>query len=158
MLFRSLWRKVGASTMSRVERAIADSEVLHTGEIRVAIEASLDWRRLLSGQSARERALEVFSERRVWDTADNNGVLIYLLLADRDVEIVADRGVAAVVKKSEWEAICLRMEERFRDGLFENALLHGVEAVGRRLSEIYPIEATTSNTAINELPDRPIRL
>lgn len=140
--------------MARIETAIADSEARHRGEIRFAVEPSLALFPLLRGQSARERALKVFSRLRVWDTEENNGVLIYLLLADHDVEILADRGIARVVPQAEWEAICRDMEQRFRAGRFEEGVLLGIAEIGRRLAQIYPRQADNSN----ELPDRPVRL
>jgi uncharacterized membrane protein len=96
-----------------IEQAIRDAEATHSGEIRFAVEHSLDLIKLLRGESAGERALAAFSELRVWDTEHNNGVLIYLLLADRDVEIVADRGIHARVGPDGWEAIARRMEAAF---------------------------------------------
>ena len=152
------WRRINTATMGRVERAIADSEARHTGEIRVVIETSLSWPSLLSRQVARERALDVFSLHRVWDTAANNGVLIYLLLADRDVEIIADRGVAGVVDPAAWEAICLAMEEKFAKGEYEAGLLHGVREVGRHLHIHFPCDESSGQENINELPDHPVRL
>ena len=95
------------SAMAAIEEAIAKSEREHSGELRFAVEPALDTSALLAGQSGRERALEVFSQLRVWDTEENNGVLIYLLLADRDIEIVADRGVNARVPQAEWEKISI---------------------------------------------------
>lgn len=151
-----LWRRLPTATLTRIERAVADSEAGHLGEIRVVVEASLDLLPLLRGQDARARALEVFSMQRVWDTEANNGVLIYLLLADRDVEILADRGLAARLPAREWEAICLEMEARFRTGQYENALLHGVREVDRLLRMHFP--RLPQKADANELPDRPLRM
>src|SRR5687767_441551 len=106
----SVRRAFPAHDLQAIEKAIAKSEKRHGGEIRFAVEAALDVPALLRGQSAHGRALEVFSELRVWDTEANNGVLIYLLLADRDVEIVADRGVNRRVGPQGWEAACREME------------------------------------------------
>jgi uncharacterized membrane protein len=150
------WRRLPVPAIGRIERAVAESETLHCGEIRVVIEASLDWVPLLRAQSARARALEVFALERVWDTEANNGILIYLLLADRDVEIVADRGMAEVVPHAHWEAICREMEARFGAGRYENALLYGVREVGALLAAHYPRSADTVDS--NELPDRPARM
>jgi len=134
-----------------IESAIADAERGHGGEIRFAVEATLDPRALLRGQSARERALEVFSALRVWDTAEDNGVLIYLLLADHDVEIVADRGVAGRVSQAEWTAICHEMEARCNAGRYGEGALAGIRRVGALLAQHYP----GADRAGNELPDRP---
>ena len=86
----------------------------------------------------RERALDIFSQLRVWDTEHNNGVLIYLLLADRDVEIIADRGIDAHVGAAGWETICRAMEKDFRAGLFEHGVIKGIEDVSRLLARHFP--------------------
>ncbi|MDE2311183.1 MAG: TPM domain-containing protein, partial [Betaproteobacteria bacterium] len=93
-------------TLDAIERAIRETEAKHNGQIRFAVEAALELAPLLAGQTAQQRALEVFSKLRVWDTEHNNGVLIYLLLADRDVEIVADRGIHTRLGQETWETIC----------------------------------------------------
>ncbi|MHB0925824.1 MAG: TPM domain-containing protein [Gallionellaceae bacterium] len=140
--------------LDAVERAIRETETRHDGQIRFAIEAALDLSPLLAGQAARERAIEVFSELRVWDTEHNNGVLIYLLLADRDVEIVADRGIHARLGAETWEAICREMEAAFRNGQFEAGVLAGIHAVGEHLARHFPARGDKSN----EMPDRPVVL
>jgi uncharacterized membrane protein len=147
------WRRrnLSAAALGRVQAAVAEAERGHGGEIRVAVEASLDLPDLLRGMTARERALEVFSQLRVWDTEANNGVLIYVLLADRDVEIVADRGIARRVGQVEWEAICQEMEVLFRADRPEEALMTGARRVGARLAELYPDGGKT----VNQLPDSP---
>ena len=140
------------AAMAAIEQAVARSETQHRGEVRFAVEAALDVSGLMAGQSARSRAIEVFSQLGVWDTEDNNGVLIYLLLADRDVEIVADRGINAVVGAQEWEAICRAMEEALRRRAFEPAVLMAIEAVTRLLARHFPPRAGDRN----ELGDRPV--
>jgi len=142
------------AAFARVQEAIAASEALHRGELRFAIEAALDLPELLQGMSARERAVEVFSELRVWDTAENNGVLVYVLLADKDFEIVGDRGIHAHLGPEGWEAIAQRMEQRFRSGEFERAVLEGVQEIGAVLARHYP----RTGPDMNELPDRPVVL
>jgi len=137
-----------------VEQAIARGEASHRGEIRFAAEDGLDGPALLAGQSARERALEVFSQLRVWDTEENNGVLIYLLLADHDIEIVADRGLNAKVAPGDWEKICHDMEQRLRQGAYEEAVVKGIEEASLLLSRHYPPRPGDRN----ELPDKPVRL
>lgn len=144
-------RAFDARALQALEAAIADAERGHRGEIRFAVEATLGPRALLRGQPARERALEVFSELRVWDTAEDNGVLIYVLLADHDVEIVADRGVAARVDTAEWAAICRDMEACFKAGLYADGAGAGIRRVGTLLARHYP----GADRAGNELPDRP---
>jgi uncharacterized membrane protein len=148
-------RALPGRSLDAIAKAVRDSERTHTGEIRFAVESALDWRRLRRGVSARERALEVFSLLRVWDTEQNNGVLIYLLLADRDVEIVADRGIARRVGPEEdWERICRGMEAAFRSGDFEAGIIAGVREVGVRLARHFG----GADVQGNELPDRPTLL
>jgi uncharacterized membrane protein len=140
--------------MHAIEQAIRDSESTHSGQIRFAVEAALDIGPLLRNQSARERAIDVFSYLRVWDTQHNNGVLVYLLLADRDVEIVADRGIARHVSSDQWERVCRDMEAAFRAGRFEDGVLNGIRAVSGHLSRHHP----GTGTRPNELPDAPVVL
>lgn len=147
-------RAFPAGAMASIERAIRDAEKSHLGEIRFAVEATLDFGALLRGQAARERAIEVFSALRVWDTEHNSGVLIYLLVADRDVEIVADRGIAAKVGQEEWEAICRSMEAAFREGKFEAGVIAGIREVGALLARHFPAQGFDPD----ELPDRPVVL
>src|SRR3954465_1031584 len=120
--------------LASIERAIKASEATHSGQILFVVEGALDGAPLLRNQSARDRALDVFSHLRIWDTAHNNGVLIYLLLADRDVEILADRGVDAKVGAAGWEKICKAMETDFRAGNFEGGVTRGIEAVSKQLA------------------------
>lgn len=147
-------RALSPAALASIEALIAASESAHGGEIRFAVEGALHPLALLRGQGARERAIEIFSRLRIWDTEDNNGVLIYLLLADRDVEIVADRGIASRVGRSEWEAICRRMEAALGQGKFEIGLCLGIEAVSERLAAHFPAHRGRGS----ELPDRPVLL
>ena len=140
------------ASLKRIEHAIAEMEQTHAGQIRFAVESALEIRPLFDGQTARERAIEVFSHLRVWDTEHNNGVLVYLLLADRDVEIIADRGVHAKLGQSTWEAVCRDMEAAFRRGQFEEGVIDGIRSVGTHLARHYP----HTGTKINELPDKPV--
>ena len=126
----------------------------HVGELRFAVEGALHSMPLLNGQSPRERALEVFSHLRVWDTAHNNGVLIYLLLADRDVEIVADRGVHAKVGTHGWEPICRTMEIAFGQGKYREGAVSGIQAVAQHLAKHFPARGSPRD----ELPDEPVVL
>jgi uncharacterized membrane protein len=153
MLPGAVSRAFPPSAMAAIEQAIAGSEREHSGEIRFAVEPALDTAALLAGELARERALEVFSHLRIWDTDERNGVLIYLLLADRDIEIVADRGLN-VVQAAEWEAICRNMEQSLRRGEFQQAMVDGVQAVSRLVARHFPRRAADRN----ELPDRPVAL
>ncbi|HEV3011107.1 MAG TPA: TPM domain-containing protein [Burkholderiales bacterium] len=147
-------RALPSPAMAAIEQAIARSETQHSGEVRFAAEPALDTAALLAGQSARERAIEVFSVLRLWDTEERNGVLIYLLMADRDIEIVADRGVSAKVVAAEWEAICREMETALRRGEYGEAVVAGIEAASRLLARHFPRGAGDRN----ELPDRPVTL
>ena len=152
---RAAVRRVFPSrTMSTIENAIRATEAQHAGQICFAVEASLELAPLLAGQTAQQRAIDVFSKLRVWDTEHNNGVLIYLLLADRDVEIVADRGIHIRLGKEVWEAICREMEAAFRKGDFEAGVLAGIHAVGEHLSRHFPAR----NSKTNEMPDSPVFL
>jgi uncharacterized membrane protein len=141
------------SSLAAIERAIKASEARHTGQIRFVVEGALDGAPLLRNQSTRARALDVFSQLRIWDTAHNNGVLIYLLLADRDVEILADRGINAKVETAEWENICTMMEAEFGKGNFEAGVLNGIASVSRHLAKHFPKHGSGDG---NELPDAPI--
>lgn len=147
-------RRFPTDAMDRITTAISKAELGHRGEIRFAVEASLDLTYLLKAVSARERAVAVFSDLRVWDTEANNGVLIYLMLADRDVEILADRGIHAKVGPKGWEDICKQMEAKFRAGDFEAGVIHGIESVGQYLRQHFPDLGPDAN----ELSDRPVVL
>ena len=147
-------RTFDRSTLSKIEAAIKASEAEHVGELRFAVEGGLDGVPLFKGQSARERAIELFSQLRVWDTQQNTGVLIYLLLADRAVEIVADRGIHAKVESQEWNKVCRQMEAAFRQSNFEGGVVSGVQAVTRHLKQHFPSDGKDRN----ELPDKPVVL
>lgn len=138
-------RAFSPAVMSRIEETVKQSERLHRGELRVVIEASLDFGPLLRGQSPRARACEVFAQTGVWDTADNSGVLLYINHADRDIEIVADRGISAQVPQEQWEAICRGIEQAFREHRFEAGLLEGIGRITTLLVQHFP--------AIGENPD-----
>jgi uncharacterized membrane protein len=147
-------RRFSTTELDRIERAIAAGEARHRGQVCVAIEASLPLARVLSKVSPRDRALEVFGLARVWDTEDNCGVLLYVLLADRDVEIVADRGIHAKVGDEAWEAICRRMEAAFSQRRFGEGLAAGVGEVNALLEQHYP----GGGRGANELANRPLLL
>ena len=147
-------RAFSSDTLIAIDSAIKESEAAHVGEIRFAVEGALDGTALFRGQSARERAIEVFSQLRIWDTEHNNGVLIYLLLADRDVEIVADRGIHAKVGLEEWEKICRTMEAAFKQANYEGGVVSGIQAVTQHLMKHFP----ASSADQNELPDKPVVL
>ena len=142
------------ATLDRIEAAIKVSERAHAGEIRFVVEGALDGTPLFKGQSPRDRALDLFSQLRVWDTRHNTGVLIYLLLADHAVEIVADRGIHGRVETGEWGALCRRMEAAFKQSDFEGGVVNGVLAVSQHLARYFP----AGDDHGNELPDKPVVL
>lgn len=151
---RRLHRAFPDSSLAAITQAIRASEQEHAGEICFAVEGALDGRPLFTGQSARARALELFSQLRVWDTEHNNGVLIYLLLADRAVEIVADRGIHARAGAQTWSAICQQMETGLSQTYFESAVLNGIQEVSNTLAGHFPQQGEHTN----ELPDEPVLL
>lgn len=151
-------RKFSRSALDAIEQAIARAEQSHAGQIRFAIETALTPLHLWHGVAPRERAVEVFSALRVWDTEHNNGVLIYVQLADRIVEIVADRGFQSRVSAAEWQSVCRLMEENYRAGRFEAGSVAGVEAVGKLLARDFPTASAPASAVRNELPDRPTLL
>ena len=141
-----------AAVLERIQQAIKTGEATHSGQVRFVVEGALDGAPLFRNQSARARAVDVFSHLRIWDTEHNNGVLIYLLLADRKVEIIADRGIDARVGEAGWQAICRTMEAEFRTSHFEAGAIKGIEAVSRELARYFPPQGGQRN----ELPDRPV--
>jgi uncharacterized membrane protein len=147
-------RAFPAPVLRAITDAVAKGETRHDGELRFVIEASLPLPQLWRHATAHQRALEVFSQLRVWDTEHNSGVLIYVLLAERHVEIVADRGIHARVEDGTWEAICQRMQQAFALGQFEAGAVAGVEAISEVLATHFPRAAGKAN----ELPDEPVML
>lgn len=141
-------------SLDAIEQAIKASEATHAGQIRFVVEGALDGRPLFRDQPLRERALDLFSRLRVWDTAHNSGVLIYVLLADRNVEIVADRGIDAAVGHAAWQRICSTMEGEFGEGRFEQGVIAGIAAVTEHLATHFP----KGDGGRNELPDAPVVL
>lgn len=140
--------------LNSIARAVAESEKRHDAELRFAVEAGLTFAALRRGQTARQRAVEVFSQLRVWDTEHNSGVLIYVQLVDRKVEILADRGVSALVPQVEWDAICRRLEQSYRRREFEQGTLAAIDEITTRLARHFPPREANPN----ELPDRPVIL
>ncbi len=143
------------ASLAAIESGVAAQESRHRGELRVAIEGGLPIQALLSGRTAHERALEHFARLRIWDTEDNAGVLIYLLLADRRVEIVADRGIDTRVGDTAWETICGAMQREFAAGRFEPGVLAGLSSVSDLLAQHFPARPGDNP---NELPDSPVVL
>jgi uncharacterized membrane protein len=155
LLHHHWWKKhyFPPKVLAAIEQAIKAGEATHSGQVRFVVEGALDGAPLFRGQPARERALDIFGQLRIWDTAHNNGVLIYLLLADRDVEIVADRGIDAKVGTAGWEKICAAMESDFRAKNFEAGAIRGIEAVSREMAAHFP---RGGGGGPNELPDAPV--
>ncbi len=156
-LFATRWstrRRFPEVTLGAIEAAVREVEARHAGEIRFAVETALDLPELWHGVGAPERALQVFGHLGVWDTEGNNGVLIYVLVADHDVEIVADRAIARRASQAEWDAISREIEDHYRAGRFEQGSVAGVRAVGRLLAQHFP----TQGGDRNEQPNQPILL
>nr|PZN66297.1 MAG: hypothetical protein DIU62_07815 [Pseudomonadota bacterium] len=156
-LFTPFWLlklRYPPTVLQQIEQRIAALEARHPGELRFVAEHALDLADLIAGVTPRERALEVFSQLRIWDTERNNGVLIYVLHAEHAVEIVADRGLARVVPQAEWDAICRMVEQRFRAGQHAEGALAAIDAVARLLDQHFP----DARPDTNELPDQPLLL
>lgn len=157
-------RQIAPAVLERLAQRVAASERRHGGEVRIAVEASLPlsylWRHCVHSTSiaelTRQRAAMQFGKLRVWDTANNNGVLIYLLLAERKIELLADRGVNAHVGEAHWSGMVKRMARAFADSQFEDGLTQALEEVSAVLVEHFPVSPGADNP--NELPDGPSRL
>lgn len=141
-------------SLDAIAQAIQASEQTHGGEIRFVVEASLEGAPLWAGQTTRERAIDVFSQLRMWDTEGNNGVLIYLLLADRSVEIIADRGIHTRTGSAPWVAICRAMELAFSKSEFLPGTLTGIASIAKVIGQHFPAQ----DKRTNELPDTPVVL
>jgi len=150
----SVKRAFPPAALARIEQAITAGERMHRGQVCFAVEGALPPLRVLRKLTPRERALEVFGLLRVWDTEENAGVLIYVLLADRDVEIVADRGIDRQVPAGAWQAICARMEAAFRDARLVEGVVVGIEEIAALLAAHFPRVGAVAN----ELPDKPVVL
>jgi uncharacterized membrane protein len=159
--WRHLWttgalarRRFPVATLSAIEARVAQGETLHAAEVRVVIEPAFDLAMLRAGLDPRERARQVFGEQRVWDTEGNNGVLLYVLLADRRVEIVADRAAARLVPDREWQRVCEALAAHYARGEYLHGTLHAVDAMHRLLAPWFP----PGRTNPDELPNRPVVL
>jgi len=160
-IWRHLWldesdtrKAIPRELAERLKDRVAASEQRHTGQVRICVEAALPLSYLWRNETPRQRAVTMFGKLRVWDTEHNNGVLIYLLLAERAIEIVADRGLARHVAPHEWHAIVERMRSALREGRFEDGLTQALEEVSALLVERFPAQAGEGNP--NELPDAPV--
>lgn len=158
-LFRHRWldeadtrRAIPPELVEKLRQRVAASERRHTGEVRIYVEAGLPFSYIWRGATARERAVAMFGKLRVWDTEQNNGVLVYLLLAEHAIEIVADRGVDRHVGAAGWQAVVRHMGEAFRAGRFEDGLTQALEEVSAILVRHFPADGENAN----ELPDEPV--
>jgi len=147
-------RRFTPAVLAEIEQAIAQVELRHAGEICFAVEHALELADLRSGLTPRERALEVFGLMRVWDTEGNNGVLVYVLYAERAVEIVADRGISRRVAQADWDAICRIAEQDFHVGAFREGSLKAIREIAKLLERHFP----NAGGDRNELPDQPLLL
>jgi uncharacterized membrane protein len=137
-----------------IEQAVRQCESRHAGEIRFVVETALDLPELWHDLSPRQRAVQLFGLLGVWDTEHNNGVLIYVAMADRAVEIIADRGIASVITPAEWQTVCRQMEHHYREGRFSEGSVVGILGVGALLGRHFPGSAGSGH----ELPDQPLLL
>jgi uncharacterized membrane protein len=142
-------------SLKRIEAVVSNSERSHTAEVRVAVEASLTLRELFAKKTPRHRALEAFSLLKVWDTAQNNGVLIYINVADRAVEIIADRGFEGLLSHSYWQQLCAQMVAGFQKDLFEQSLVQCVQKLSKDFAIHFPSDGQANP---NELPNTPVVL
>jgi uncharacterized membrane protein len=150
MLPSAVKRYFPASSLQHIEAEIAKSETQHLGEIRFVVESHLSIMDILRKKSAKKRAIEVFSQFHIWDTEQNNGVLIYLLLADHDFEILGDRGIHQHVGAAGWERISQQMEAMFRKGQFEAGVVFGIHQIGEYLSQHFPAQGENENVLPNQ--------
>ena len=150
-------RALPLKVLAQLEQRVAESELRHSGEIRIFVEAGLPnsylWRDAPGAHISRQRALAMFGKLRVWDTANNNGVLIYLLLAEHAIELVADRGLNDLVPTEVWQAVVARMRGAFQKGDFQQGLVHAVDEVTALLAQHFPLVPGQANP--NELPNAP---
>ena len=142
------------STRDAIEQAIGECESRHGGEIRFVVETAFDLPELWRKLAPRTRALQLFGQFGVWNTEHNNGVLIYVLMADHAVEIVADRGIASRVPQAEWDAVCKQMQHHYREGRFREGSVVGILGVGALLGRHFP----GTRPSANELPNQPVLL
>lgn len=170
-IFRHRWmdasdtrRALPREALQRLTERVRASEHRHDGEVRICVEAALPlsyvWRHVWHGQAlpvvTRQRALMLFGKLRVWDTERNNGVLIYLLLAERSIELVADRGLNQRVPPARWQAIVQGLRAALQDGRMEEGLILALDEVSTLLEQHFP--AVAGQEGRNELSNRPVLL
>jgi uncharacterized membrane protein len=147
-------RAIPPEALQRLAERVVASEQRHGGEIRIYVEAGLPLSYLWRDATPRERAIAMFGKLRVWDTEQNNGVLIYLLLAEHAIEVVADRGLARHVPDAQWQEVVAHMRDAFRAGRYEEGLARAVDEVTALLGRHFPLREGLGNA--NELPDDPV--
>ena len=160
-LFKHRWldesdtrRAIPPATVERLAQYVAESERRHTGEVRIYVEAGLPLSYLWRDATPRDRAIALFGKLGVWDTEQNNGVLVYLLLAEHAIEVVADRGLSRHVTPAQWQEIVAHMRDEFRAGRYEEGLKQAVDEVTALLVKHFPAASDAPNA--NELPDHPV--
>lgn len=148
-------RRFPPSMLDAIQKAIAASEHRHRGEIVFAVEGALPLDEVLARRTPRRRAAAIFAHLRVWNTEHNTGVLVYLLLADHAIEIVADRGISAKVEATEWAEICALMQSYFATRDYQAGAIAGIDAITQLLARHFPADGRRN---VDELPDRPVLL
>lgn len=146
-----------SDTLKAIQAAIAEGETLHRAEVRLIVEPSLELQDAWSGMTSRERARELFTLYRIWDTEENCGVLIYINLADHQVEIIADRGIARCVPASGWQAVCATMTGGFAQEMYHDSAIAGLKQLNALLRDYFPEERSVQDQR-NQLSNRPIIL
>ncbi len=145
-------------TLQAIQSTIAEGEALHRAEVRLIVEPSLDLHAAWHGMTSRERAAELFTHYRIWDTEENCGVLIYINLADHQVEIIADRGIARCVPADAWQAVCATMIGGFAQGMYHDSAIAGLKQLNALLRVHFPESASSQNQQTNQLSNQPILL
>jgi len=151
--FSNVTKYFSKTTLAKIENEIQSSEKLHLSELCVIVENSLDLMSVFKGVTSRERALELFSQYRIWDTENNSGILLYILLADHRLEIIADRGVSRLAKDKNFSKIASAIESKFREKEYEEGLISGIQSITKLLTEFYPAKKKRSK---NEIPNKPV--
>lgn len=153
---RGTHKLFSTDTMQRLQESIASGEATHRGEVRLIVESALPLRKVRRGMSTRQRALDLFGTFRVWDTEENNGVLLYINVADRKLEIIADRAASRRIGDPHWQTVCGVAQASFRKGEFERGLTQALASIHDALSVAFPADGHTPRK--NELPDAPVVL
>jgi uncharacterized membrane protein YgcG len=147
-----------SATLAAIQAIIADGENKHRAEVRLIVEPSLDLAAIVSNMTSRERAGELFTDYRIWDTEENCGVLIYINLADHQVEIIADRGIARLIPNDHWQAVCKTMTDGFAQALYHDSALNGLTQLNAILKKYFPEGESANSPQPNQLSNQPILL